>query len=152
MPDTALSDAGAQSSELRRTSRERIAAEHHSLRESLDLLKGTSDIGRVAPMLRELRPRLEAHFASEEEPNGLHQAIGDSAPHLMSSLQRIYDEHREFLDSIDRLAAAAQECCEGPVARVLTGIRELCEGLEAHEAAESELLTDSVYTDLGNSS
>lgn len=152
MPDIAFRDDSVRSSGSQESSRQRIADEHRSLRESLELLKDTSDIRRIAPMLENLRPKLEAHFRSEEEPEGLHQAIGDSAPHLLSSLQQIYDEHRGFLASIDRLTGEARQCCEGPVARVLAGIRELCEGLEAHEAAETELLTDAVYTDLGDSS
>jgi hypothetical protein len=152
MPDIAASSPGAGPSTPKQTSRDRIAEEHRQLHEALDRLQATEDIRRIAPLLEELRPRLAEHFASEEEPEGLHQAIGDTAPHLMTSLQQIYEEHREFLATVDRLASEARACCEGPVARILSGIHQLCENLETHEAAETELFTDAVYTDLGDSS
>lgn len=133
-------------------SRERIAAEHEALRVSLERLQAITDPHLLIPALAALRPQLADHFEAEEAEDGLHGVIGDSAPHLLSSLDRIYDEHRRFLDSVDRLTAAAQQCCEGPVAEILAGIRELCDGLHEHEALESELLTDAVYTDIGEGS
>lgn len=134
------------------SSRERIAAEHAALRGSLEQLLEITDPHQLVSALEELRPRLAEHFAAEEGTDGLHDVIGDSAPHLLSSLQRVYDEHRQFLATVDRLTADARRCCQGPVAELLSGTRQLCDGLHEHEALESELLTDAVYTDLGNSS
>lgn len=132
--------------------RKRIADEHEVLRSSLDRLRDLTDLPSVITSLQSLRPRLVEHFQSEEAEDGLHHVVSENAAHLLPSVQRAFEEHRQFLADIDRLTAEAVECWEGPVARILEGVRTLCDQLREHEILETELLTESVYTDLGDSS
>lgn len=130
----------------------RITEEHEALRESLEILRRLTDLPLLIARLRDLRPLLVEHFRSEEAEDGLHTVVSDNAPHLLPSVQRVFEEHRQFLADIDRLSDEAQECWKGPVREVLDGVRTLCDKLHEHEALETELLTESVYTDLGDSS
>lgn len=132
--------------------RKRITVEHEVLRSSLDRLRDLTDLPSVITSLQSLRPRLVEHFQSEEAEEGLHHVVSENAAHLLPSVQRAFEEHRQFLADIDRLTAEAVECWEGPVARILEGVRKLCDQLHEHEILETELLTESVYTDLGDSS
>ena len=132
--------------------RQRIAREHEALRTRLDELRELRDLGRVVTVLEDLRPRLVAHFESEEAADGLHHVVEENAPHLLPSVQRVFEEHREFLATVDRLIAETRETWDGPVQKILGDVRALCDGLHDHEATETRLLTDSVYTDLGDSS
>ena len=132
--------------------RRRITDEHEVLRSSLERLRDLTDLPSVITSLQSLRPRLVEHFQSEEAEDGLHHVVSENAAHLLPSVQRVFEEHRQFLADIDRLTSDAVECWEGPVARILQGIRNLCDHLHEHEILETELLTESVYTDLGDSS
>lgn len=132
--------------------RKRITVEHEVLRSSLDRLRDLTDLPSVITSLQSLRPRLVEHFQSEEAEDGLHHVVSENAAHLLPSVQRVFEEHRQFLADIDRLTAEAVKCWEGPVARILEGVRTLCDQLHEHETLETELLTESVYTDLGDSS
>lgn len=145
---TADSASAASQAQARR----RIAEEHEALRTRLEELRELRDLERVVAVLEGLRPRLVDHFESEEAADGLHHVVEENAPHLLPSVQRVFEEHREFLATVDRLTAEAREAWNGPVKKLLAEIRSLCDGLHEHEATETELLTDSVYTDLGDSS
>lgn len=126
-----------------------IAADHKALKQTLGILEGTGDLNVILAHLTELLPELEAHFAKEEGPGGMHQTIGDTAPHLLTRLQLIMGEHREFVTSITRTIDRSRSLVDGPIAEVLREVRELCRRLRDHEALETELLGDAMYTDLG---
>lgn len=129
-----------------------ITREHESLHRAVTALGETTDPRHLLAALEEIRPRLLEHFAAEEGEEGLHKVVADGAPHLLPSVQRVFEEHRELLTILDRLQADTRELVEGPQAEILEGVRSLCNRLEHHEAVETELLTASVYTDLGDSS
>lgn len=129
-----------------------IEQEHKALKETLDRLEGTGDLKILIPMLNELRARLELHFAHEEGPAGLHQVVGDSAPHLLTYMQRLFDDHQKLLTAIDGVTERARQCVDGPLAAVLRDVAALSEALRTHEARETALLGDAMYTDLGESS
>ncbi len=129
-----------------------IDREHAELRDTLGRLECTTDLKALIPMLNELRARLEVHFAHEEGPAGLHQVVGDSAPHLLTYMQRLFDDHQRLLTAIDALIDRARQCLDGPLAGVLHEVSSLSEELRLHEARETALLGDAMYTDLGESS
>lgn len=128
-----------------------IAEEHRALRASLARIEETTDLRLLLPLLEDLRELLAAHFAHEEAVDGLHEVIGDAAPHLLTAVQRLFDEHRECLELLDRLGERARECYEGPVREVLDQVGALAAKLHAHEAQETELLAGAVYEDVGES-
>lgn len=130
---------------------ERIAEDHHDLRQALAGLRGTSDLRSLVSQLTHLRADLKEHFDLEEGEDGLAQAIGESAPHHLNRLTKLFEEHVAFLETVDGIMKRVEECMEGPVADVLRDVAELCDRLEEHEADETQLLTDAVFTDLGTS-
>ncbi|NJL29005.1 MAG: hypothetical protein HC897_14510 [Thermoanaerobaculia bacterium] len=130
-------------------SAQRIADEHRALGTTVHQLETTTDLRQLIPLLQTLRVQLEAHFASEEGDDGLEEAISSDAPHLLSSLQHIFDDHRAFLAHLDDLSAKTRACLDGPVAEILAGSVQLAQDLRAHEERETELLNDALYTDFG---
>ncbi len=133
-------------------SRDTIAHEHVALRDTLGRMEQTSDLRLLLPMLQEIRTRLGVHFTREEAPSGFHDIIGETAPHLLAYLQRLLDEHRDLLAELDRLSARAKACADGPLAAVLADVAAFSQRLQIHEARETSLLGDAMYTDLGESS
>ncbi len=132
--------------------RDQIAHEHSALKESLGRMEKTSDLRVLVPMLEEFRMRLEIHFTREEAPSGFHEIIGDTAPHLLANLQRLLDEHRELLAQVNRVSEKARACLDGPLAEVMREVTALSQRVQVHEARETSLLGDAMYTDLGESS
>lgn len=129
--------------------RREIAEEHRALRALLERLEATADPEALHRRLGELRRLLALHFAREEAPDGLHRAIDGSASHLTVSVQGLFEEHREYLAELERLAVKALAIVDGPVAELRRGVAGLCRKLHEHEAAETELLSGALYDDLG---
>lgn len=129
--------------------RREIAEEHRTLRALLERLAATAEPEALHRRLGELRRLLALHFAREEAPDGLHRVIDGSASHLTVSVQGLFEEHREYLAELERLASEARALVAGPVAELRRGVAELCRRLHEHEAAETELLSGALYDDLG---
>jgi hypothetical protein len=129
--------------------RERIDEEHAAMRALLDRIEQTSVPDRLVVELERLDALLDAHFAGEEADDGLHEAIGSTAPHLLPAVQHLFDEHRVFRADIGSIAADARRLAEGPLAELNRRVADLAARLRAHEEREDELFGDSVYTDLG---
>ena len=129
--------------------RQQIDDEHRHLNVLLAELTATSDLARVEPLLGSLRELLVKHFETEEAPDGLHEIVSAQAAHRLPNLQKLFDEHREILERVDRLRAATRACFDGPVRRVLDDVGALAKALHEHEAEEEELFGEAFYTDLG---
>lgn len=129
--------------------RQQIDDEHRHLNALLAELTDTTDLARVEPLLGSLRDLLVKHFETEEAPEGLHEIVSTQASHRLPNLQKLFDEHREILERVDRLREAARSCFEGPVRRVLDDVEALASTLHEHEAEEEELFGEAFYTDLG---
>ncbi len=129
-----------------------IEEDHDEIKEILGRMQATTDPHVLLPVLEELRGALREHFAREEEPDGMHEIVTSMAPNSVASLQNILGEHEVFTERLDRLIERARACVEGPMARILHDAAELSESLHDHEARESALFTDAVFTDLGRSS
>ena len=131
---------------------ETIEKDHHAIKEIQERLEATTDLHILLPILEELRLSLVAHFAREEAPEGMHEIIADMAPNTVASLQNILGEHQDFLDRLDSLIERGRACLTGPLAEILHDASALSESLHDHEARETALFTDAVFTDLGRSS
>ena len=131
---------------------ESIERDHGAIKAILEGLETTTDLHRLLPLCEQLRAALEQHFAREEEPEGLHELIASLAPNTVASLQNVLGEHQGFLERLDRLIASARACLEGPLAEILRDTAALSRNLRDHEARETKLFTDAVFTDLGRSS
>ena len=128
-----------------------IAEDHHDLRQALVELRQTSELRLLIPQLTRLRAELKEHFDLEEGEDGLAQAIGESAPHHLNRLAKLFEDHVALLEAVDGIIKRAEDCLDGPIREVLRDVTGLCSHLEEHEAYETQLLTDAVFTDLGTS-
>ena len=131
---------------------ETIEKDHHSIKEILERIDATADPNRLLSLLRELRTSLVQHFEREEAPEGMHEIVSNMSPSSAASLQNVLGEHREFLAELDALRQRAREVLDGPVAKLCAGAAALSQSLRTHEARESRLFTDAIFTDLGRSS
>ena len=130
------------------SSLDEIAEEHHALGEALKRLERADDPAEILPQLDELRGLLERHFAGEEASDGLPETVSTNAPHLLASLEGIFDEHREFLKDLDVLAAESRACI-GRIAELRSSVAEFVERMREHEIRETQLIGDAVYNDMG---
>jgi hemerythrin len=128
---------------------ERMEEEHHSLRGLLVEVNQTYDLFKLLPLLEELKTELREHFEQEESEGGFGAVVSDSAPHKANVVDHLFDEHVEFLQTMDGLQGKVEELLVGPVAEMRATIAGLCARIEAHEAKENELLSEALYTDIG---
>jgi len=125
--------------------------DHRALQAVLGRLEATTDIEVLLPLLEELHRLLQAHFAREEAPDGF-RAVFEETPHMGEALDRLLGQHPRFLADIERLTQEVRICLEGPLAKFREDVQGLCDRLHDHEAEETRLLTEALYTDLGESS
>jgi len=98
--------------------------------------------------LQQLQPLLQRHFQEEEdEMNGLHADILARTPELHHSLLELKAEHVSLLARIEQLIAAVPKREVGIDRRALG--KQLQQELAAHEARETAIFIDSIWTDCG---
>lgn len=126
-----------------------LAEQHHELRQVLALIDGAATLEELVPLLRALRADLAAHFADEEREDGLAQAVRPTAPQHLRRLEALLNEHPRLLAGLDDVIERGDRLLNGPVKQTLGDARSLTRRLAQHEAAETALLTDAVYADIG---
>ena len=128
-----------------------ILAEHRRIHDlTRQLENNTGELRELLTRLAELRSALVAHFLGEEAAGGFYDTIRSMAPSQLGRVDQLEKEHAAFLADIDALAARTRACLAGPVAEVLGEACALARRLSNHEAAEDEVLLDTLYVDLGH--
>jgi hypothetical protein len=128
---------------------ERVLDDHRKIKLLLIKIEEMSDLSLLVPSLQELALLLAEHFEEEEAPEGFPRII-ETAPHHARTLEHLFDEHKKILATLQSITTNALTCLHGPMAAVQRDVAALCETLRTHEATETELLTDSVYQDIGS--
>jgi Hemerythrin HHE cation binding domain len=131
--------------------RHEVFEDHEALRAILARVEGSNDLRRLPLQLVELRSLLQDHFALEEAPDGMAAVVRDNAPNQLGKLEGIMAQHPSLLDALDEILDKARRVVNGPLAELDDDLRALCDRLREHEAEETRLLTDALYTDLGES-
>jgi chromosome segregation ATPase len=126
----------------------RIDQEHRELRGTLEAVERCGDPHELASMLERLQHQLEHHFEEEEGPEGLAQAAQTSIPQNARLLEHLFEEHGAFLSRTSTLRNRL-EGVEAALARIREDVVTLCGDLRRHEERETQLLTDSVFLDIG---
>jgi len=126
--------------------------DHRVLQAILGRVESTRDLTLLIPLFEELHRLLRGHFAREEASDGLHGIVEEAAPQHLVHLKELLAQHQNFLDRVTFLSKSVQDTLDGPIAEIYGSVRALCDDLHAHEQAETALLTDTLYTDLGESS
>lgn len=140
-----LTDTKRKTTEAKDT----IARQHEQLKVLVTSLPATKDLALLVARLRELRDGLEAHFEIEEGPDGFHDIVLDRAPRHHTRVQRLFEEHRDFLRRIDAISTKAYACLAGPAAEIFREVDSFTQALGKHEERENEMLGDAMYSDTG---
>lgn len=101
--------------------------------------------------LNELRTKLQTHFAAEETPEYLSEAVA-AAPRLAIRAKELQQQHSDFLATLERVIA---NVCNSDVAKCRLAderelLRKLIHDLRRHEQAEDDLLLEAVDDDIGS--
>lgn len=130
-------------------SRKQILDDHRAIGELLGKIAACAQADEMTASLQQLMPLLVRHFKSEEdEIDGLHANIRKRTPEQQNALLSLKDEHKQLVDRVQLLLSIAQETTGGGPKLQLLG-KQLQERLAAHEAKETELFLDSIWTDIG---
>ncbi len=127
----------------------KIHEEHLELRKTLERLRAAEEPEQLITMLADLNTQLEHHFEEEEGEEGLAQIIESTLPQNMRHLDKIFDEHKEFLSRVASLMHRARDL-QGEQIKLHADVNALCHDLHVHEQNETKLITDAVYTDIGS--
>ncbi|MDH5804600.1 MAG: hypothetical protein OEZ54_05390, partial [Gemmatimonadota bacterium] len=126
-----------------------IVEEHKHLRATLARLEKTTDLGAMVTCLEDLHSLLESHFADEEGPDGLASTIGQTTPQNLRRLDHLFEEHKLFLKETAELQNWARYVLDELHTAIIDDTKKLVEEIRRHESVETELLTDSAYTEIG---
>jgi hypothetical protein len=130
-------------------SRQQILDAHRRISALTQKLGVVSRADDMVASLRELATLLAAHFAEEEaEFDGLHENIRKRSPELQHGLQELEQEHMQLLERVHALMSIAQQE-RLPVPKLRQLGKQFQERLAQHEAKETGVFQDSIWTDLG---
>lgn len=119
-----------------------LGQEHQALEAIAHRTRSASQIEALVGALEELSHALSGHFAREEKPGGLYDALGVCVPGKREPLARLVDDHY-------RMAATARGLAERGrlLMGQLQGLREeaaaLVALLEDHERREHALVREA---------
>lgn len=126
---------------------ESIHEQHAGLRIRFGELAAERDPDRSMTLLVQLSADLRSHFAFEELEDGFFDDILRQKPSLYDRVEMLRQEHVEFMDILngllDRLGRGAQNLTLRDETIALAG------RLLAHEAAESQLIAETTYGEIG---
>lgn len=129
--------------------KKQILDDHRQIGEWMAKVADSGDPANMTSCLQHLLPLLLRHFQEEEnEIDGLHLGIQKRTPQQQHALLALKEEHKQLIDRVQLLLAIVQETATGGPKLQLLG-KQLQERLAAHEAKETELFLDSIWTDIG---
>ena len=128
----------------------KMADQHRELRQTLDRIDQESDLTPLIALLKDLYVQLEQHFAEEEAEDGLSRAIDDTSPQHVRRLEQLFAEHKIFLATTASIMERAQALLNGPKTAIVRDALHLSHDLRVHEETETEIVMDSVYSDIGS--
>jgi transcriptional regulator of heat shock response len=129
--------------------RKQILEDHREIGELLVKIVAAENAATIADHLQQLQPLLRRHFQEEETTiTGLHAVIQERTPHFIHALHDLRHEHVKLLEGVSQLLAAAA-APGSDRAQLRTMGKELKDQLAVHEAKETDLFVDSIWTDLG---
>lgn len=142
-----MSTSGSSEKGAMRDSRSLIDQEHHQLRQLLSRIGATEEPSAMVPLLGKLQALLLTHFEHEEADGGMPRMVSGRAPHLMTTLEVLMDEHEVFLSDVTALIERAGRGDDA--GDVHTAFRDLASRLHDHESRETDLIMDAFENDLG---
>jgi len=101
--------------------------------------------------LRDFQNALLKHFDLEED-GGFMQDLVAISPGCTARVDRLKQEHDEIIPRLNQLTDSLREMTskrDGDLDGVVTGVIDVLDLLERHEAAECELIQDVYFQDIG---
>lgn len=116
-----------------------------------DVRKATEVRPDLIRALSELRSKLQIHFAAEETPEYLSEAV-TAAPRLTVRAKALQQQHADFLATLEHVIANVlnSELAGDHLARERESLQKLISDLRRHERAEDDLLLESLDDDIGS--
>lgn len=112
---------------------------------------------RLATILSELRDQIAIRFALEEAFGYFEDPLS-VAPRLSDKVLSLRDQHSELYEEITGLAEAAADIAANNlrfevrvrmIRKLVSSVVDFHRRLQAHEAAEIQLILDAYYVDIG---
>jgi hypothetical protein len=118
-----------------------ISEQHHTIRQLIGSLGASDELEHFGQQLVRLEQVLESHFKLEESPEGFEQILGSRGYEASNRMDRLVKQHPTILAALRELEDQVQDVL-GRTGRLIRMIKQ-------HESAETELLTDVLYHDIG---
>lgn len=125
-----------------------ITEEHLEIRSMIDRLQTMTDPYVMLLVLRDLQDKLDQHFQNEEGEEGLYTIVNANAPQHAERVDRLIEEHHVLSRELHNLVKQCNQVLSGPLARLKTDMSRFIDQLQAHDIAETEILTDAVLPEI----
>ena len=130
-------------------SRRQILAEHQEIQALAQKLAAVRGAAEMTACLRKLATVLTGHFRQEEDgADSLHEGIRTRTPEQQNALRGLKEEHQQILDRLQLLLSTVQES-RGAAPKLQMLGKQFQERLAEHEANETRIFLDSIWSDLG---
>jgi hemerythrin len=128
-----------------------VLADHEKIIALTARLAAVGGADEMVSCLRQLATILTGHFKEEEDGfDGLHDDIRKRTPEQQHALMGLKEEHTHLLERVQLLLSIAQQS-RGPAPKLQVLGKQLQDRLSEHEARETQVFLDSIWTDLGES-
>lgn len=116
-----------------------VEDDHRRLEQLIARLRTVEDLPTLVTTLDELNTALVAHFGHEEQPEGLYDLLGTTAPEYKTPLGGLVDEHYKLLATARELAEHGRTLLRQTPHDLSADVRRLADALIDHERRENEL-------------
>jgi hypothetical protein len=116
-----------------------LAEEHRRIMGLLDQLERHGSVAQLAPLLEELHALLINHFAHEQFPGGLYEALGGFGSAYHEELRALVREHCEILSALGAVLEHARLAGAAQASQLLSEVGAVVASLRAHERREHAL-------------
>jgi hypothetical protein len=126
----------------------RITEEHLEIRAVVEQLQRVTDPNMMLIVLEDLHRKIEKHFLREEGDKGLYTIIEDLAPQHTERVDELLREHRALMSGLLALIRDCRALLNDPMAKLRADADRFIEMFQAHDVAETEILTDCVLREM----
>lgn len=116
-----------------------VEEDHRKLEQLITRLRAAEDLPTLVATLDELNNALVAHFGHEEQPEGLYDVLGTTAPEYKTPLGGLVDEHYKLLATARELAEHGRTLLRQTHHDLRQDVLRLADALLDHERRENEL-------------
>jgi predicted nuclease with TOPRIM domain len=136
-----------------------VEGSHARIRSGLEALEQARDVDEIRAIVGNLPELLAEHFDAEEKPGGLFEELVSLRPTIHSQLAFLRQQHGEILQALEGLRQRLREADAATHAGELEHRHEhirvsttcFMRLVRHHECIETQLVSDTYYTEDGGS-